>query len=93
MDADEMPVRSWRITRGIPRGVHVWIDPSIESIRLFRAPTSGYWRSYGNQEGLAEREEREYLDKVSSVSAAKDEDDGDILEDDDLDQLDPGLPF
>ena len=68
---NEISVLSWRVTRGIPGGVHVWFDPTRESVRLFRVPTDEQ-QELGTtlHSELAEGEDGSYLDKVGSVSAS-----------------------
>jgi len=68
----DIVIRNWRITRGIPSGLHVWFDPSCESVSLHRIPLHDQRRSL---EGLAPKGvdmvgDAGYLDKVASVSAS-----------------------
>jgi len=70
----EIVVRTWRVTRGIPGGVHVWFDPAVESVRLFRTPTSEQ-RSLAAQvrASVDGGDPEDYLDKVGSVSVSETE--------------------
>jgi len=71
---NEISVLSWRVTRGIPSGVHIWFDPERESVRLFRVPTSEQ-RCLGNHlhDGLAGEEEEVEVDNFGSVSGPESE--------------------
>ena len=75
MDDLEVVISMWRMSRGIPSGAHIWFDPTVESVRLFRVPTAEQ-RSLNEQllERVDSREEEVDLDKVGSVSAGEDED-------------------
>ncbi len=35
-------IRCWRVRPGIPHGVHVWFDPSVEHIDLLEGPVSDF---------------------------------------------------
>jgi len=63
----ELVVRNWRITRGIPGGCHLWFDPSVEAVRLYRIPPSDS-DEVGAGSAVDEGGESGYLDKVASVS-------------------------
>ena len=93
---NEISVLNWRMGRGIPSGVHIWFDPSCESVRLFRVPSSVQVRALQEElEEVAGRGEPGYLDKVDSVSGRGDGDGVDSK----MDALDPpgldqeDLPF
>ncbi len=69
---------NWRISRGVPSGMHIWFDPSCESVVLHRVPSpdqrSHYYdifRGVDLEQGVG------YLDRVGSVSGLEDED-GDL---------------
>jgi len=69
---EELVIRNWRVSEGIPSGVHVWFDPSCESVRLFRSspPDSPLLKpEHQVRDDVAEGEVSSYLDKVGSVSA------------------------
>ena len=65
----EISVRLWRMTRGIPGGCHIWFDPAVESVRLFRVPTSEQ-RSLSERlhyEGVDSRDSGNQVDNMVSV--------------------------
>ena len=71
---DEIMICNWRVTDGVPSGVHVWFDPRTESVRLYRVPTL-VKQSVGKPEGALDAGVGPgYLDRVVSVSADGDED-------------------
>ncbi len=39
MKGDEKIIRTWRVQLARPFGVHLWFDPSVESVRLLSVPT------------------------------------------------------
>ena len=83
----EKMICRWRVTRGVPSGVHVWFDPNVESVRLYRVPTSEQ-QSVSTPDGAVDAGVGPgYLDKVASVSASVDSDE-DSLEVDHSEQLD-----
>ncbi len=65
----EMIIRNWRITRGVPGGMHMWFDPSCEVVRLHRIPSSDSEEASDLLEGVDRPEGFGYVDKVGSVSA------------------------
>ena len=69
----ELMICNWRVTRGVPSGVHVWFDPSIESVRLYRVPTSEQQSCDNGFDALDAGVGPGYLDKVVSVSAPESE--------------------
>jgi len=83
----ELTLRTWRMTRGIPKGTHVWFDPSVEYVKLFRLPPRDGEEAVDSLEGVDSRGEIGYLDKVVSVSA-----DGQMRADDPSD-YEQGLLF
>ncbi len=96
MDSTEKMICMWRITRGVPSGMHVWFDPNCESIRLYRTPTSDQHPFDHARDALDAGVGPGYLDKVDSVSAsgpdrASDDSDSQIT-DPDL-GIDQDLPF
>ncbi len=97
MMVDEITVLSWRMTRGVPGGVHIWFDPTRESVRLFRVPTSEQ-RSSGEalHVGVDSQGGSGELDKV--VSMREDGPGPEQYVQDDFNGLDevkplPDLPF
>ncbi len=66
----EIPIRMWRMTRGIPSGSHVWFDESRESVKLYRIPPPDGEVALEDDGGVALEGESGYLDKVGSVSAS-----------------------
>ena len=71
---NEISILRWRVGRGIPSGVHVWFDPDVESVRLFRVPTREQ-QAVGRDLhlGVDRGAEEGYLDKVGSVSVSESE--------------------
>jgi len=65
----ELIIRTWRVTRGIPSGSHVWFDPSTEYVRIYRRPPSDSDEVDDSHEGVDMEGRSGYLDKVGSVSA------------------------
>ncbi len=39
MKVKQTIIRSWRMQNASPYGVHLWFDPSVESVYLFSVPT------------------------------------------------------
>ena len=82
---NEKMICTWRVTRGIPSGLHIWFDPEVESVRLYRIPTSEQ-RSFDPVDaatvdaGVGPG----YLDKVASVSACETEADAVSYDDTEL---------
>jgi len=72
----ELIIRNWRITRGIPGGRHCWFDPTCEVVKLYRLPRSDSEEVGDLPERVDKGERTGYLDKVVSVSAVEDEDEG-----------------
>ena len=69
---EELAIRNWRMSVGIPHGVHLWFDPSVESVRLFRsspADSALLKAEESVRDAVAEGEDSGYLDRVGSVSA------------------------
>jgi len=91
----EKLICNWRVTKGVPSGLHIWFDPNVESVRLYRVPTRDQ-RSVGDPDATLDAGVGPaYLDKVGSVSAAEDEASTALsneVHDSDL-GLDPDLPF
>ncbi len=71
----ELVIRNWRVTRGVPRGAHVWFDPGCEVVKLFSTLAPDSVRSVGDQppSGVDKAQGSSYLDTVISVSAPEDE--------------------
>ena len=70
MNAVEKMICNWRVTSGVPSGLHVWFDPNCESVRLFRVPT-GDQQSYLHEDSALDAGVGPgHLDKVGSVSAS-----------------------
>ncbi len=95
--AHELLIRSWRITRGVPLGVHVWFDHTMEYVRLFRRDPSDSDEVSRGIDGVVDRwVANGELDRVGSVSAGEDEDEavrvGDQLQLLQVEDLE-GLPF
>ena len=96
-DSLEKMICNWRVSRGVPSGMHVWFDPTCESVRLFRVPTSEQQPlSDVPGDSLDAGVGPGYLDKVVSMSASEPgraSDDSNSIDNDppDLDQED--LPF
>ncbi len=66
----EKIICNWRVTRGIPSGLHLWFDPEVESVRLYRVPTRDQQLlSGGSLDTLDAGVGPGYLDKVVSVRA------------------------
>ncbi len=95
-DVDEKIICNWRVTKGIPSGVHVWFDPNTESVRLYRVPTREQQPSRDMTDSLDAGVGPGYLDKVGSVSELEDEgEDSQARDFDNGSQLDlvEDLPF
>ena len=92
----EMVIRTWRLTRGIPAGSHIWFDPSCETVRLYRTPPRD-GNVVADVAAWVDRErEFGYLDKVVSVSASEPglaSDDSELDEEFRVLKEDPELPF
>jgi len=74
MLADELVIRTWRITRGVPLGSHVWFDPQCEVVKIFRrSPLDGEVVKLPSVDGVDKGSQYGYLDRVISVSAAETE--------------------
>ncbi len=74
MRAQELVIRNWRITRGVPRGAHVWFDPECEVVKLLSIPPlDGVVPIDADPVGVDKAQGSSYLDMVSSVSACEDE--------------------
>ena len=67
---NEIIIRNWRITRGIPAGSHVWFDPKCEGVKLYRIPPRDGVVVSEDPGDLAEEGDSGHLDKVVSVSAS-----------------------
>ena len=65
----ELPIRNWRITKALPSGIHVFVDPLREDVRIYTRdpPPDGDGVKLTALE-VAEGGESGYLDKVASVS-------------------------
>ena len=73
MDSREKLICNWRITTGVPSGLHLWFDPMCESVRLYRVPTT-VQRPYQDSLGSLDAQVGPgYLDKVGSVSEVEPE--------------------
>ncbi len=73
-DSLEVMICNWRVTRGIPSGLHIWFDPSVESVRLFRVPTSEQRSFEHDQDATLDAGVGPgYLDKVVRMTAVEDE--------------------
>ncbi len=71
MPETELILRAWRVTRGLPRGSHVWFDQEEEYVRLFQIPPrDGQEARPRIDEGVDRDGGSGYLDKVGSVSAS-----------------------
>ncbi len=94
MDSAEMMICNWRVTRGIPSGLHIWFDPAVESVCLYRVPTREQ-QSFGPvPEGALDAGVGPgYLDKVGSVSELEGEGDNSIDEQSDPPFVQEDLPF
>ncbi len=92
----EIPVRNWRVTRGIPSGAHVWFDPEREAIRLYSTSVSEPETSLSAL-GVDMGAIRRYLDRVVSVSGLESEArvaSDDLIESTELEELSTmELPF
>ena len=77
---NELVIRNWRVTRGVPLGAHLWFDPVREEVRLFRLAPPPDSEGVSEFETALDAEEKiGYLDKVVSVSASEDGD-GDVYD-------------
>jgi len=66
----EKLICNWRVTRGVPSGMHIWFDPNVESVKLFRVPTREQQPLLRDGGSLDAGVGPGYLDKVVSVSAS-----------------------
>jgi len=69
MSEDEKVIRTWRMQLARPFGVHLWFDPSVESVRLLSVPTDFICISDAKDKKKVDKPEQiSYLGKSSSVS-------------------------
>jgi len=82
LEVKEIPVRTWRISQGLPSGMHMWFDPSTEIVKLFRLPPldSELAAELYVDDVLDGGGRPVYLDKVGSVSAVEDEDESCVFD-------------
>ena len=67
----EIVICNWRVTRGVPSGLHVWFDPGCEMPKLHRIPLDEQRRDPADDAGVDKEEGSGYLDKVGSVSESE----------------------
>ncbi len=92
----EKMICNWRITRGVPSGLHVWFDPNVESVKLYRVATRDQQLVLVPEGALDAGVGPGYLDKVGSVSeSGPDRTSGDSSREEDGHQLEltDDLPF
>ncbi len=62
-------ISNWRIQLGSPFGVHLWFDPSVESVILLSEPTGFIYLSEEKSEKHVDKPaQRDYLKGNVSVS-------------------------
>ena len=69
MKDKEKVIRTWRMQIARPFGVHLWFDPTVESVRLLSVPTDFICISNTKEQKEVDKPEQiSYLGKCSSVS-------------------------
>ena len=90
-------IRNWRMQIARPFGVHLWFDPSVESVQLLSVPTDFICISdTKDQKKVDKPEQLSYLGKGSSVSGQAGGADGGDQDNPKLDQEPEGslvVPF
>ncbi len=73
MKEHEKVIRTWRMQVAKPFGVHLWFDPTVESVQLLSVPTNFLCVSETSEKKFVDKpEQMSYLGKGSSVSGQAD---------------------
>ncbi len=69
MKEGEKVIRNWRMQLGKPFGIHLWFDPSVESVRLLAVPSNFICVSDAESEKEVDNQgQLDYTGRSSSVS-------------------------
>ena len=96
MKGDEKIIRIWRMQLAKPFGVHLWFDPSVESVRLLSEPTDFVCISERDTKKVDKPVQLSILGESSSVSGQAGGAEGDDQDNSKLDGIpdrDPVVPF
>jgi len=74
MDKDERLILHWRVQRAVPFGLHVWFDPSVETLRLYHIPCDDELEPPVLSEKVDKQGMLWYPVRYGSVSAFENED-------------------
>ena len=96
MQDNEKVIRTWRMQMAKPFGVHLWFDPSVESVRLLSEPVEFICISEEEKEKVDKPVQMSILGEQGSVSGqaggAEGEDQDSLTFDREADS-DPVVPF